>query len=266
MRVRFRGVRGSVPWCTPEAIAHGCNTACIEIADEDTGALLVLDAGTGIVGVRPPRGAPSVSLLLTHYHWDHVLGLPYFGPFYDPSSPLTFYAPQIAAFDPSWLDTIFGHPFYPLPYGDLPNRRPPAMVTPGRLAIPGFDVTALLLNHPGGALAYRVKGTGGDFVYATDHEFGRPEYDEPLGAFVAGATAVVLDAQFTPDERPKHAGWGHGDWRQCTEFAAAHAVGSLYLFHHKPGRTDAELGGIEADARRVFAATHAAREGLTLEI
>jgi phosphoribosyl 1,2-cyclic phosphodiesterase len=250
----------------PEAVGHGCNTACIEITDEETGALLVLDAGTGIVGVKPERGAPSVSLLLTHYHWDHVQGLPYFGPFYDPSCPLAFHAPEIAAFDPSWLDAMFGHPFYPLLYGELPNRRPPAMAAPGRVAVAGFEVTALLLNHPGGALAYRVKGRSGDFVYATDHEFGRPEYDEPLGAFVAGAAAVVLDAQFTPDELPRHAGWGHGDWRQCAEFAASHDTGSLYLFHHKPGRTDTELTAIETAARRIFAPTHTAREDTSLTI
>jgi phosphoribosyl 1,2-cyclic phosphodiesterase len=266
MRVRFRGVRGSVPWVVPDAIAHGCNTACIEIVDDRTGATLVLDAGSGIVGVRPAAGAQSVSLLLTHYHWDHVLGLPFFGAFYETRVPLAFHVPELPAYDPSWLDTLFGAPFYPLPYGELPNRRRPLMAAPGRVAIDGFDVTAIALNHPGGALAYRVKGTDGDFVYATDHEFGDVRYDEPLGRFIAGAAAVVLDAQFTPEERPARAGWGHSDWRQCAEFAAAHGVSSLYLFHHKPGRTDRELEAIEAAARRVFAATEAAREGTVLAI
>jgi len=132
--------------------------------------------------------------------------------------------------------------------------------------VEGFGVRALALNHPGGALAYRIAGPAGDLVYATDHEFGDPAFDEPLAAFVSGASAVVLDAHFTPDETPRYRGWGHGDWRQCAEFAAAHDIGALYLFHHKPGRTDDELAAIETAARAIFPATHTAREGHTFAI
>ena len=114
MRVAFRGVRGSVPWDVPAASAHGCNTACIEIVG-DSGRILVLDAGSGIVGVTPPPTAPSVALLLTHYHWDHVLGLPFFAPLYDPRLPLTLHAPTLPAYDPRWLEIVFHEPFYPLP-------------------------------------------------------------------------------------------------------------------------------------------------------
>lgn len=260
MRVRFLGVRGSIPWTVPGAVLHGCNTSCIEIADERSGAMLVLDAGSGIVGVTPP-GSAAVTLLVTHYHWDHVLGLPYFAPLHEPERALTIHAPAIASYDPGWVETLFRPPFHPLPYAQVANRQEPMPVRPGRVPIDGFGVTALALNHPGGALAYRVKGAESDFVYATDHEFGDPRYDEPLGAFIAGAGTVVLDAQFTPEERPFHAGWGHGDWRQCAEFAAAHGVGALYLFHHRPGRTDVELDAIEAAARAVFPATRTAREG-----
>src|SRR5207244_10291644 len=99
-----------------------------------------------------------------------------------------------------------------------------------------------------------------------DHEFGNPAFDEPLAEFVNGSAALVLDAHFTPDELPQHRGWGHSDWRQCAEFAAANGVGRLFLFHHKPGRSDSALEQIRADARTVFAATDTASEETELTV
>ena len=266
MRVRFRGVRGSVPWAIPAAIGHGCNTPCIEITDEHTGALLILDAGSGIVGVAPAvtRTPQPVALLLTHYHWDHLQGLPFFAPLYEPGCDTTIYAP--ALHDPAWLETVFQSPFFPIPYQHLPNPPRVELVQPGELAIPGFDVSAVMLNHPGGSLAYRIRGITGDFVYATDHEFGDSERDAALADFARGAAAIALDAHFTPDELPRHRGWGHSDWRRCAEFAAATDIGGLWLFHHKPGRTDEELIRIRTDAQRIFSATETASEGDVLRI
>jgi len=140
------------------------------------------------------------------------------------------------------------------------------MVDAGRVDVHGFDITALRLNHPGGCLAYRIKGSSGDLVYATDHEFGNPAFDEALGDFAAGARVIISDAHFTPEELPHHRGWGHSDWRQCAEFAASHGIGRLFLFHHKPGRSDAALERIRAEARKVFAATDTASEETEVEI
>jgi phosphoribosyl 1,2-cyclic phosphodiesterase len=269
MRICFRGVRGSVPWSVPGGIVHGCNTPCIEIVDERTNAVVVLDAGSGIVGVTPTRllRRPSaVSMVLTHYHWDHLLGLPFFDTLYTPGWECAIHAPTLASHDPAWLDTIFRSPFFPVPYQHLPNRPRVSMVQPGTLDVSGFAISALPLNHPGGALAYRIKGAQGDFVYATDHEFGSPAYDEPLADFVKGAAAIVLDAHFTPDELLKHRGWGHSDWRQCAEFAAANDVGRLFLFHHKPGRSDIALEGIRGEAQKIFKATDTASEETELDI
>ncbi|PYR78319.1 MAG: hypothetical protein DMF86_06270 [Acidobacteria bacterium] len=240
MRVRFRGVRGSVPWAVPDGIGHGCNTPCIEVVDDRTGAILVLDAGSGIVGLSPLlTGEPRpVSVLLTHYHWDHLQGLPFFATLYQPGWETTIFSPVLTSHERGWLDTMFKSPFFPVPYEHLPNRPQLQMVRAGELNIGGFEVTALPLNHPGGALAYRVRG----------------------------AAAVVLDAHFTPKELPQHRGWGHSDWRQCAEFAAANNVGGLWLFHHKPGRSDQELVKIRTDARRIFDATETASEGERLQL
>jgi phosphoribosyl 1,2-cyclic phosphodiesterase len=263
MQVRFWGVRGSVPWATPAAIGHGCNTPCLELRDERTGARLILDAGSGIVGLGPvldhaPRDLPIV---LTHYHWDHLQGLPFLAQLYAPGWKPRIYAPRTETTTMEWVSTIFSSPFFPVPYERLPNKPDVDMILPGALTLGGFQMTSIPLNHPGGAFAYRVKGANGDLVYATDHEFGDPNFDEPLAEFAKGAAGVILDAHFTPDEIPQYRGWGHSDWRTCAEFASRIGAGKLWLFHHKPGRTDEELIGIRAEARAVFAPTETAAEG-----
>jgi phosphoribosyl 1,2-cyclic phosphodiesterase len=268
MQIRFWGVRGSVPWATPNAIGHGCNTPCIEITDERTGKTIVFDAGSGIVGLGeklpgPPRDLPIV---LTHYHWDHLQGLPFFSALYAEGWKPRIFAPCLEAHDPEWVGTIFKSPFFPVPYEHLPNPPGVELIDPGELRIGGFDMSALPLNHPGGALAYRVRGMTGDLVYATDHEFGNPKFDEPLAEFARGAAALIIDAHFTPDEIAQHRGWGHSDWRRAAEFAASNDVGGLWLFHHKPGRSDQELVRIRTDAQRIFPATETACEGDALQL
>ena len=268
MRVRFWGVRGSVPWTTPAAIGHGCNTPCIELGDEDSGETLILDAGSGIVGLGAgltgtPRDLP---ILLTHYHWDHLQGLPFLSALYTPGWRPRVLAPELADAEADWLDVVFRSPFFPVPPAHLPNRPVVEMIGPGELQVGPFELSAIALNHPGGAFGFRIRGMTGDLVYATDHEFGDPTFDDPLAEFAAGAAALVLDAHFTPEELPRHRGWGHSSWRQCAEFARRVDAGGLWLFHHKPGRTDEALVRIRSDAQRIFRATETASEGEALQL
>lgn len=268
MHVRFWGVRGSVPWATPSAIGHGCNTPCIEVSDETDGRRLIFDAGSGIVGLGAAlRGEPrELPIALTHYHWDHLQGLPFLAQLYAPGWQPKIFAPKFETHDPGWVETIFRSPFFPVPVDRLPNRPAIEIIEAGKMTIGGFEISALPLNHPGGALAYRVKGRTGDLVYATDHEFGDSSYDERLGDFARGAAVLIVDAHFTPEEIGGYKGWGHSDWRTCAEFAAANGIQQLCLFHHKPGRSDEDLVAISASAQRVFAATQAAAEGDTLQL
>ena len=267
MIMQIWGVRGSVPWATPASIGHGCNTACVEIRDPKRNKVLVLDAGSGIVGLSETLNGQGrhVPILLTHYHWDHTQGLPFFSPLYMPGWKSSIWAPRLRAIDIGWVDTIFDTPFYPVPYNALPSKPSVHLVEEGGFDLDGFCIRALMLRHPGGAFAYRVQGDSGDLVYATDHEFGNAAVDAALGEFAHGAAGVILDAHFTPDELASHVNWGHSSWQQCAEFALKHKVGRLWLFHHKPGRSDVEVKRIETQARRIFAYTDAAREGVSFE-
>src|SRR5687767_15257914 len=159
------------------------------------------------------------------------------------------------------IETMFESPFFPVPYDRLPSRPAIRMSGVGRVAINGFDVSAQALNHPGGSFAYRIAGANGDLVYATDHEFGNADIDLALAHFARGARALIMDSHFTPDEMPTHKGWGHSDWSQCARFAGECGAQQLWLFHHKPGRSDDEMRDIEVAAQKVFKNTCAAKEG-----
>ncbi len=267
MRVRFWGVRGSAPWAAADAIRYGCNTPCIEVTG-DGGERLVLDAGTGLIGLgREVAGvAADVAILLTHYHWDHIQGLPYFPPVFDPSARIAVWGPQLGAAGAAAVRAVFESPFFPIPLARAGSRPAIHTITGRRLRIGAFDIAAQPLHHPGGAFAYRIFGPRGDLVYATDHEIGDASIDAPLGEFARGAAAIVMGGHFTPEELPAHQGWGHSSWKQCAEFAAAHDARRLWLFHHKPGRTDAEVDRITDAARIVFPAAETAREGVAFEI
>jgi len=150
MLVRFWGVRGSVPWATADSIGHGCNTPCVEISDERTGALLVLDAGSGIVGLGEQLGhhPRPVPILLTHYHWDHTQGLPFFSPFFQAGWTPSIWAPKLDGVSLEWVRTIFASPYFPVPFDHLPGRPAMTLVSPGKIRLGGFDVRVQPLNHP----------------------------------------------------------------------------------------------------------------------
>jgi phosphoribosyl 1,2-cyclic phosphodiesterase len=267
MRVRFWGVRGSVSWATAPSIGHGCNTPCVSVSRE-SGEILVLDAGSGIVGVGEMLRDVSrpVPIVLSHYHWDHLQGLPFFAPFYQPGAAPTIWAPALDSSDHACVEVMFRSPYFAVPRDQLASPPVLRLLQPGRSTIESFAITAIRLNHPGGAFGYRIAGSRGDLVYATDHELGEARFDEALGHFVAGAAALILDAHFTPEEASRHRGWGHSCWATAARFAAAHDVGRLWLFHHKPGRTDTELSDIANRARAIFPATDVAGEGDTFEL
>ncbi len=276
MRVRFWGTRGSLATPEPTALRYGGNTPCVEVRAAD-GTLLVLDCGTGAYGLGqalvgaggpPPWG----HLLLTHTHWDHIQGFPFFAPLRVPGGEWDVYAPG----GPGQrlrgvLGGQMGYEYFPLDLGQLA-----AAVRFHDLGEGGFDaggvrVTACYLNHPALTLGYRLEAGGAVLVYATDHEphgpLARPGAPPEAGgaapgslplhhedrrhvAFLAGADLVVHDAQYTLEEYPAKAGWGHSAAEHAVDLALAAGARRLALFHHDPLRDDAALDRLVEDCRR----------------
>ena len=273
MRIRFWGTRGSIPTPGQRTVRYGGNTACVEVRD-DGGALLVLDAGTGLreLGLSLNGAGPvDVELLLSHCHWDHIQGIPFFRPAYDAKSRLRIHGPKQARSMRDLLGLGMDDPFFPVDLDGLPVQLEIDDIESGATKRLGpFLVRTARITHPAPALAYRVEADGRALVYATDTEDGFDGKVSPVVALAAGAGTLIHDAQYLPAEfKP---GWGHSTIDKALEVAAAARVGRLVLYHHDPDRSDDMLDriGAEAQARaRSLAAgleVVVAREGLEMVI
>jgi phosphoribosyl 1,2-cyclic phosphodiesterase len=266
LSVRFLGVRGSL--ATPGAATAivGGNTACVEVTAGDT--RIVLDAGSGL---RPlgenlvARGPTETTILLSHLHWDHIQGLPFFVPIYIPGNRIEVVSgpngvmPLEAA-----LRRQMAAPFFPVEFDEVSTQLKAREVR-GQQAFGVGPVRcyAAKLNHPDPVYGYRLELGGRSVVYATDTEHYAC-VDPTLRSLAAGADILIYDAQYTPEEYPAKVGWGHSTWTAGVELARAAGVKQLVLFHHDPRRTDAQVADLEARARAQFSGAIAAREGMTL--
>jgi phosphoribosyl 1,2-cyclic phosphodiesterase len=270
----LRGVRGSLPSPRPETARYGGNTSCVEVRSAP-GCLCVLDAGTGIRAVDG-RAAElrRVDVLLTHLHMDHILGLGFFRPLYQPGLEVHLWGPPSATQSlHARLTRYLSPPLFPVRLRDLPCRLELHDAPRGSFELPGLAVTADLVCHPGPTLGYRLEGEdGGSLVYISDHEpaLGTGAVDGPPGwtsgyGLARGADVLIHDAQFTDEEYPRHVGWGHSSVSHALAFAELTGVGCLVPFHHDPDHEDAVLDAIWGDPAlgRAFDILPA-REGMEL--
>jgi len=262
--ITFWGVRGSVAAPGPSTAGVGGNTTCSEVSLGQE--RILVDGGTGLRalgaawGPRPMKAA----ILFSHLHWDHIQGVPFFGPLYHPQSSFLLVGPEGLR---AALQAQMSRPSFPVGMEVMAGRLEFREIAAGdRFELGAVSVATAALNHPGGAIAYRLEHEGLALVHALDHEHGDREADQRLLELARGAELLVYDGQYLPEEYPAKAGWGHSTYEQGVELARRAGVRRLALAHHDPLRTDREVAGIEARARRRFAGAVAACEGRPLAL
>jgi phosphoribosyl 1,2-cyclic phosphodiesterase/GAF domain-containing protein len=288
MRLRFWGTRGSIAKPGPSTVRYGGNTSCVEVRSAG-GTLVVLDCGTGAHGLGQAlatdrTGPQHGHILITHTHWDHIQGFPFFAPLFIPDDEWDVYAPR--GLRESLRDTLAGqmqYRYFPVGLEQFSAAVRYHDLVEGGFTIGDIRVTARYLNHPALTLGYRLEADGVVVVYATDHEphsraLGQGDVrglggeDRGHVEFLSDADLVIHDTQYTAAEYPERIGWGHGTVESVVAVARAAGTRRVALFHHDPLRDDEALDGVVATARALAGAegaaldVFAAAEGLVVDV
>jgi len=250
MRVTLFGTRGSIAAPGPETIRYGGNTSTVEVCAND-GTILVLDAGTGIrrLGMRIPTTTSRVDILLSHLHMDHIQGLGFFGPLFDPRINVHIWGPASSMLTlEARLARYLSPPLFPVHLRDLPSVICHEVPCPA-FQIGPFRIRASLICHPGPTVGYRIESEDGVVAYLCDHEpaLGLLNGQWPDPEWISGydvavdADLLIHDAQYTDEEYQRCIGWGHSTYRHAFEFATQVGAKRIVPFHHDPSHDDETL-------------------------
>jgi phosphoribosyl 1,2-cyclic phosphodiesterase len=273
LHVRFWGVRGSIACSGPRTVRYGGNTSCIEVRCGER--LLVFDGGTGLRYLgQTLTAAESHSLdsdlFLTHTHFDHVCGLPFFKPFFDPKNRWRLWAGHLA--EGMTLRRVLGEfmmsPLFPVPPQVFRARMEYREFKAGETLRPGQDieVRTATLNHPDGATGYRVDYGGRSVCYLTDTEHVPGAPDRNILELISGADLVIYDSMYTDDEYQGYVGWGHSTWQEGVRLCRAAGARRLAVFHHDPEHDDDMLDGVAREVEKALPGSFVARDGLSLKV
>ena len=270
LNLRFWGTRGSIPSPGPATAGYGGNTPCIEV--ESGGRRYIFDAGSGIrlLGIQLIEAAVPLDavIFLTHFHWDHIQGFPFFGPMYRPDARLRVIGPMQQDLD---VQSLFagqmGPIYFPVPFHAVSATMSFEHLNEGTWSNDGVTVRAMRVRHPSFAVGFRMEAEGRSFCYVPDNELVEGSHEtakgwrERLLDFCGDTDLLIHDAMFTDEEYRVRAGWGHSTFQQTLDLAAEAGAKRLMFFHHAPERTDEALAEI-VDRRR----EEAAARGLHLEV
>jgi len=268
--VRFWGTRGSIPVSGDRTVKFGGNTACVEI--RHAGRSLLMDAGSGLPSAGEAllaEGVRQYHLFLSHWHYDHVMGMPFFRPLMLPDVECVLWAPnlQIGSGAKIMAD-LMRPPFFPISPGMFKAKVDYRDFDPGDILVPydGVAITTALLPHPGGAAGYRIEYAGRVIVYMTDTTHKAGAVSERARDLALGADLLIYDCMYSDEEFARHGGYGHSTWNEAVRLCRSAGVARLALFHHAPDRSDEALFEIERQAQMVFPSSFAARQGMTLSL
>ena len=265
------GARGSIPAPAAANTRYGSDTSCVEVRCGDR--VLVFDAGTGIVGCGRKlyeEQVGEIDILLTHCHFDHIIGLPFVIPLYKDHAAVRIHAGHFLD-DTTCRDMVerfMRPPYFPVTpkqfaaHIDYRDFRPPAILDLGD----GIIVRTVRLNHPNGAVGYRVDFEGRSICYITDTEHRPGTLDPALVEFIAGAEVMIYDSTYIDADFERFVGFGHSTWQQGVRLCRAAKVPQLLIYHHDVSRTDDWLEELAAEAAAEFPGAHVARTGLTIAV
>lgn len=268
VRVKFWGVRGSIACPSSEHVIYGGNTSCVEVSSN--GINIILDAGTGLRGLGQDylrRQATSGILLLTHTHWDHINGFPFFGPAYIPGWKFRVLAGHLKETGGvrSVLASQMAHPTFPVPFSALKAEMSYEDFEAGQTLedlAEGLVVRTAPLRHPNGATGYRLELGGRAICYVTDTEHRPGEPDRHILSLIEDADMVIYDSTYTDGEFAAKIGWGHSTWQEGVRLCRAANARSLAIFHHDPDHVDTVMAAIEREARQTWDGAFVSRDDM----
>ena len=271
MELVFWGVRGSIPTPGIEYSMYGGNTSCVELRIKDS--IIIFDMGSGIKKLGDSliqRKVKNFDILVSHFHFDHTCGLPFFKPAYDPDSIFSIMSGEIKTRKDvlGVLDSQITSPSFPITIKDFN-----ANIKYGNFKIgePIFirnniKISTINLNHPDGATGYRVYSEGKSVCYITDHEHVLGERNEELINFLKGSDVLIYDSTYTDEEFKKYVGWGHSTWQEGARLAELAEVEKYFVFHHNPDNTDDIMQDIEKNSKKTSKKIFVAKEGMCVNI
>jgi len=272
MRVKFWGVRGSTPTPQPENLRYGGNTSCVEVRLGD--AIYIFDCGTGFrtLGHQLQREfvgrSMTAHVFVSHFHWDHIQGLPFFRPLYDSAdNQFFFHSSSRNRSLKRVMEEQMAAPYFPVDMTEMKARRDFYDIEQGRVRVGDVTIEAMWLKHPQGCMGFRLETDRGVLVYATDNEPGDPEFDKNVRKLAAGADILIYDAQYLPEEyQARKRGWGHSHWREAVNVVMESGAKDLILFHHDPDHDDACIDSVVREARNYYPKVRAAAEGMEITL